>query len=67
MIINKADLLQAIETEIEDRTATDYDGERADELKGLEELKVAVLSESSMTYQQVEWLTYLVVNQSSEE
>lgn len=67
MIINKADLLQAIETEIEDRTATDYDGERADELKELEELKVAVLSESSMTYQQVEWLTYLVVNQSSEE
>lgn len=66
MIIDKAHLLQAIEVEIEDRTATD-DGSRLEELKGLEELKAAVINESNMTYQQVEWLTYLVVNNQEKE
>lgn len=60
MVLNKDDLLAAIDMEIEDRSSCDED--HGDELLDLQSLRRAVEAETSLEYVHYEWLSYLVAN-----
>jgi hypothetical protein len=55
MVINKTDLILAIDTEIDDDRP-------AEETEALVELRAKVDAEQVLTYQEYEWLAYLVGN-----
>ena len=53
--MDKKELLEAIEQELEDRSVSD-------ERDGLIELRLLVSAELPLSYQQYEWLSYLCAN-----
>ena len=59
MFISKSDIISIINTEIDD-------GRPDEEIIGLNELKTKVQDEQPLTYQEYEWLCYLVYNSNRE-
>ncbi len=64
MVLSKGYLVKAISSELEDRYET---GAEADELAGLQSLKLKVETEQPLDFAEYDWLCYLVANQREDE
>ena len=65
MLITKVEMLKSIDVELEERESTGYDCK--DEIRNLKELRSEVESECNLSFQDYEWLCYMVFNNLKEE
>ena len=67
MVINKQDILQAIDAEIEDRADSAEDQAQHDEVAHLQWVRTRVANEEFLTYSDYELLCYIVANKREED